>query len=255
VRLLGRPRWHGRTFHLVARRPVLLREIKVVVEDLLHLEGVEWAGGDGLEEPTSLEQLVLEQFRDYWAYLRGGLVFDGRSTRRALPDWPPPAFDRALASRLLDFAVADGWGRGAERARPAACAEPSDCAPYLEEFLPARARHSPLAQALSPGLVFAFDVQGPGGGRWSCRRQGGGLEVRRGLSAAAAVTYRTDAATFAALVRGRETPQEAFFAGRVELGGDMEAGLKLAALFSRFLAEVPYEPARRMEVPLGPVRA
>jgi predicted lipid carrier protein YhbT len=67
--------------------------------------------------------------------------------------------------------------------------------------------------------------------------------VRRGLDPAAVVTYRTDAATFAALVQTRETPQDAFFAGRIDIAGDMETGLKLAALFSRFLTEVPYGSA------------
>ena len=49
--------------------------------------------------------------------------------------------------------------------------------------------------------------------------------------------YRTDPATFADVVRGRQSPQEAFFARRIEIEGDVEKALKLAVLFDHFLAE------------------
>jgi hypothetical protein len=255
VQLLHRPRWHGRTFHLAAWQPVCLREIKAAVEDLLHLEGVEWGGAERLDEPTSLEQLVLGQFRDYWAYLHSNLVFDCRNTRAALPDLPPPRFDRNLVARLLEFARADQWGRGPVRAKPAAYPAPPLplCTRYMEEFLPTQVGRSAVARALSLDLAFAFDIRGAGGGQWSCRWEGGELvEVRRGLAADAAVTYRTDAATFASLVEGRQTPQNAFFAGHVEIAGDMETGLKLAAVFEQFLAEVPYQPSEYTEVAHAP---
>jgi thioester reductase-like protein len=243
--LLRRPRWHGKTFHLVAREAVRLREIKAFVEELLGLEGIRWAGPDGIPDPTPLEERVLEQFKDYWSYLHSDLRFDCRNTRRALPDLPPPAFDRALVGRLLAFAREDRWGRGpAGGPGPAGPAGESACGHYLERVLPEKARRFPLARALPAGLVFGFDLRGPGGGVWSCRWAGGGrLEVWRGPDAGAAAVYRTDVATFGGLIRGRLAPQKAFFDGLIEIGGDVEKGLKLAALIERFLAEVPGRPA------------
>jgi nucleoside-diphosphate-sugar epimerase/predicted lipid carrier protein YhbT len=236
VELFRRPEWHGRTFHLVARQPVRLEEIKAIVQDLLPLEGIQWAGPAGLTDPTPLEQLILEQFHDYWSYLHSDLVFDSRNTRRALPDLPSPPFDRDLVARLLRFAQADGWGRGRAGRQPAAT---PDCAHYLEHVLPEQVRRSPLARALPRNLRFALDIQGPGGGQWCCCPGDGVLEVRRGLEGGVAVTYRTDAATFDGLVRGRETAQNAFFDRRIEIEGDMEKALKLAPLIERFLAELP----------------
>jgi nucleoside-diphosphate-sugar epimerase len=255
VELLRRPGWHGRTFHLVAREPVRLREIKAIVEDLLHLEGIQWAGpaGAGLVDPTPLEQRVVEQFQDYWSYLHGDLVFDCRNTRAALPDLPPPVFDRDLVARLLRFARDDKWGRRRTRAQlargPASPREP-DCARYMERFLPEQVQRSTLARVFPAGLCFALDIRGPGGGQWSCRRDPGGrIEVRRGPEAGAAVTYRTDPASFGALVRGRQTVQSAFFEGRIEIEGDMETALKLAALIEQFLAESPYPSPQSPEAP------
>jgi thioester reductase-like protein len=252
VRLLRRPRWHGRTFHLVARRPARLRDIKAFIEDLLHLEGLRWAGPEGLKDPTALEERILEQFHDYWVYLRGDQVFDRSNTRRALPDLPPPCFDRALAGRLLEFALADQWGRGKGQPRPVVA---DACADFLERFLPERARQSALARAVGLDLTFALDLGGPGGGQWSCRWQHGELvEVRRGLDSGAAVTFRADAATFEDLIYGRQAPQHAFFEGRVDITGDVELGLKLANLFTQFLAEVSYQPPRRTAAAPATVR-
>lgn len=235
VQLLRRPHCHGKTFHLVAGQPVLLREIKAIVEELLHLEGIRWAGPGGIPDPTPLERLVLEQFEDYWSYLHRNLRFDCTNTRRALPDLPPPVIDRALVDRLLRFAREDRWGREPIRRKPV-----PDCGHYLEQVLPEQARHSPLARALPHDLHFALDVRGPGGGQWTCRPAvGGGLSVSRGRDPDAAVVYRTDAATFDDLVRGRRPAQQAFFDGRIDIEGDLEKGLKLAAVIEQFLTDAP----------------
>jgi thioester reductase-like protein len=245
VRLLERPHWHGRTFHLAGRQDVRLDEIKQMIEELVGLEGVTWAGLEGFDDPSPLERLVLEQFENYWAYLRGRLTFDCRNTRRALPDLPPPAFDRALLQRLLRFAVADQWGRGR---RPEPVPQESPHTHYLEQFLPERAQHFLLTHQLPIDLHFALDIRGPGGGRWTYRLAGGVVvEQKHGPDTGAAVVYRTDAATFARLVRGRQTLQEAFFEGRIEIDGDLERALKLAFLFQQFLAEYPYPSFSREE--------
>ena len=67
--------------------------------------------------------------------------------------------------------------------------------------------------------------------------------MRRGAADGAAVVYRTDAPTFAAVVRGRTTPREAFFSRRIGVEGDIEKALKLAVLFEHFVTENPYQPA------------
>lgn len=243
VELVSRPEWHGRTYHLVGPEAVPLGEVKAIVEDLLHLEGVRFVGPDGIPDPTPLEQRVLEQFKDYWSYLHSDLKFDCTNLRRALPDLPPPCFDRILVGRLLAFAQEDRWGRGQARDDRPARGEESGCADYLERVLPAQARDLPLMRALPAGLVLVFDVRGPGGGTWTCRWSSeDGMEVNRGLAAAAAVVYRIEAATFDRLIRGRETVQTAFFEGRIEIAGDMEKALKLGFLIEQVLAAVPYAP-------------
>jgi nucleoside-diphosphate-sugar epimerase len=239
VALLHLPAWHGHTFHLVAREGVRLREVKAIIAELLPLEGIEWAGTEGVTEPTPLEQRILEQFRDYWRYLQSDLVFDCQNTRQALPNLPPPRFERELAARLLNFARTDQWGRGRP---PAGCPDVRpgyDCAFFLENVVAEEVQRSMLARVLPGDLSFAVDIRGAGGGQWSFRRgRSRPVEVQRGADPGAAVTYRTDAATFADLVRGRHTAQQAFFDGRIEMAGNMEKALTLAVLIEQFLLEL-----------------
>jgi hypothetical protein len=244
----------------VAPEPVRSGVIKEAAEKVLGLEGVRWAGPEGLVDPTPLERLFLDNLRDYWPYFQGDPVFDCGKSGPALAELPPPRVDKALLSRLIAFAVADQWGHGTEQTRAtAAVGAPAkvDCAHYIEEFFAAHAPRSPLARAAGLDLTIALDIRGPGGGHWSCRWTRGELAgVQRGLDARAEVTYRTDTATFAAVVGGRQSPQDAFFARRIEIAGDVEKALKLTVLFGQFLKEAPYPPFLRTEtlnaIPLCP---
>ncbi len=109
---------------------------------------------------------------------------------------------------------------------------------YFEHTFPRQAQASGLARAVGLDILIAFDISGPDGGQWSCRWEHGELlDVRRGIAADAAVVYRTDVATFAAIIDRRQSPQHAFFAQRISIEGDLETALKLVVLFDQFLRE------------------
>jgi thioester reductase-like protein len=244
VRIVNRPRRHGKTYHLVAREPVRAADIKDVAAELLDLDGVSWAGAGPLEAPTALEELFLDHIREYWPYFRADPEFDSRNTLTALPYSPPPRLDRALLTRLIQFGIADRWGSARRSRRRRGGVEVAD---YLERFFPEKAPKSTLA-ALPLNTTIALDIRGACGGRWSCEwRDGDLLPVSRGLRSDAELTYRMDGNTFAAVVAGRLAPQEAFFARQIEVGGDLEKALKLAVLFGQFVQEFPYRPLLQRE--------
>lgn len=243
VTILDRPAHHGQTFHLVAPVPVRAKEIKRVAEDLLGIDGVAWAGPGPLSEPTALEELFRDGLQEYWPYFQGDPAFDCRNTRTALPDLPAPQVDAAMLSRLIRFAAADRWGRAERRERRGRAS--LDCAYYLERFFPEAAPRSRLAR-LPLDAIIALDIAG--GGQWSCEWQAGQLvEVRRGSRGDVEATYRLDTATFDDVVRGKQSPQEAFFARRIEVRGNLEKALKLAVLFGHFVQEFPYSSSSRWE--------
>jgi hypothetical protein len=73
---------------------------------VLNLQGVEFAGSEGVEHPSRLEQLFLEGIQEYRPYLGGNPVFAYVNTSAALSDLPPPPVDRPSLKRLIRFAVA-----------------------------------------------------------------------------------------------------------------------------------------------------
>jgi nucleoside-diphosphate-sugar epimerase len=242
TRIVGRKEWHGGTYHLVARKPVLARRIKEVAERLLGISGMSWAGPGGATDPTDLERLFEKHLHDYWPYRHGDPAFSDTNTREALPDLSVPEIDRPMLERLITFARKERWGRPRNRRRLRR--SEMDCSHYVEEFFPEAARRSGLAE-VPLDVVVGLDVLGPGGGRWSFSWLGGELQsVQRGLAGDAAVVYRLDRATFSAIVQGRLALQDAFFARQIEILGHLEKGLKLAALFARFAEECPYGPSR-----------
>jgi nucleoside-diphosphate-sugar epimerase len=254
VELLGKPQWHGRTFHLVAKSPITTRLVRDIGAEVMNLAGVEFAGSGGVEHPSRLEQLFLDGIQEYWPYFKGNPGFVSVNTRAALPELPSPTIDRSLLARLIRFAVANRWGRTpigdavADRPKasfPSSAVDVSRrspiqpcCAEYIEQIFPKQACQSRLAHEAGLDLIVSIDLQGPGGGQWSCKwTQGELIYARRGLEDGAAVIYHSDPVTFQEIVSGSLTPQEAFFDQRVEMSGDLETGLKLAVLFGQFLAE------------------
>jgi len=251
VELLAKPEWHGRTFHLVSRSPIPTRLVRDVGAEVLNIPGVEFAGAQGVENPSRLEQMFLDGIQEYWPYLAGTPEFTCENTKSALPDLPPQPVDRPMLGRLIRFAVANNWGRAARqtdglRPRPFC---PFDCADYIEKVFPRQARRSRLARDAGLDLTVSIDLQGEGGGQWSCQwRHGEFISAKKGLAGGAKVIYQTDTATFHSVVSGMQTPQDAFFEQRIAITGDLEIGLKLAVLFGQFLSENPVAKRHHMEV-------
>jgi thioester reductase-like protein len=235
TRIVGRPAFHGRTFHLTSARPTPVSAIKDVATEELGLDGVQLTRT--VPDPSQLERMFLAGLRDYWSYLGGDPVFDRRNVRDALPDLPPPRVDHECLRRLVRFAVADGWG-GRRRRPDRSCV--LDCGDYIERFFPEALGRSPIAR-IAIETTLSFDIRGAGGGRWVCRLGGGRvLRVARHSTERADVEYRMAVPTFAALVSGRESPQAAFVGRRIEIAGSVEKGLKLAVLFGQFVRAFPY---------------
>jgi thioester reductase-like protein len=231
VRLVDRPAWHGRTFHLVSRLPVSVHGIKRAADERLGTSRLRLRRPG---EQGGVEEVFVRLVREYAPYLDGDPEFDCRNTLAALPDLPAPAMDQPMLARLIRFALADDWGRRIVEEPPLV-----DAAEYIERFLPEAARRS-VMRDLPLDVAVGLDVAGAG--RWLCRWADGELiEVRCGSCRGADVVFRTDHPTFGAVVRNSLSPQDAFLTRRLHLDGDVERGLKLAVLFAELVREFPFD--------------
>ena len=93
----------------------------------------------------------------------------------------------------------------------------------------------------------SIEIEGETNCRWVLEvKEGTLLSVSRN-GAAAECSYVTDGATFERIVRGLYPPEEAFFEGRIDIRGNMEKGLRVAAVLSSFCTTYPYEEKRDPE--------
>jgi thioester reductase-like protein len=107
---------HGRTYHLTPPQPVTARELDEAMASYLRYYGTSFAGPDGLvgAELSELEEAFYSQIENYQSYWAREPEFDCRNTLAAVPHLPCPRIDRACLHRLLEFAIADKWGRRRE---------------------------------------------------------------------------------------------------------------------------------------------
>jgi nucleoside-diphosphate-sugar epimerase len=238
VQILKRDRTLGLTFHLTSPASVPGRLVKEVAAEVLGIDGVHVAGPGEPSVPGSLEDAFREYLQEYWPYVGGEPEFDSSNTQAALPDHPCPRIDREMLARMIRFGMRDRWGWG-RRGKPRAVGR-FNCREYVERFFPAAAASSTLSK-VPIDLTLGVVIDGAGGGNWTVRlRPEQVAEVQRELPADPSIVYRMDTATLEAIVRGRQSPQAAFFERRIEIRGDVEKALKLAVLFEQFVRENPY---------------
>lgn len=117
---------------------------------------------------------------------------------------------------------------------------PASTSDYFEGFL-SRHCNRPLLEGFD-ALDAAFCIHlRDDDAFWNLRLEAGRIvAIERGETSAGAVRYEVDTEAFWAIVRGRLSPQAAFFARRTEIAGDLFLGLKLAKVLGLFFARCPF---------------
>jgi putative sterol carrier protein len=79
--------------------------------------------------------------------------------------------------------------------------------------------------------IVLFDLSGEGGEQWTVTIANGQLSVAEGTEATPTVTLKLAAADLTALLNGDLSPMAAFMQGRLKVGGDVSAAMRLQTLF------------------------
>jgi hypothetical protein len=105
------PRRHDRTYHLTPTHPLTARELEAMLAHYFQYYGPRFVGSENLGPLNDLEHFFysfVNHYQPYWAHEPS---FDCSNTIKALPNLPCPRLDRACLTRMLDFAIQDGWGK------------------------------------------------------------------------------------------------------------------------------------------------
>jgi thioester reductase-like protein len=117
--ILKRPELHGQTYHLTPLQPVSAREIEAAIIRSFNIYGPVFAGPDALHDGriNDVEKMFYEFVENYQPYWNEEPQFDCGHTRAAAAQLPCPPVDSACLARLIDFGVADQWGKRRNRKR------------------------------------------------------------------------------------------------------------------------------------------
>ncbi len=236
VALAETHRHESGTYHLTPVEPTRNDEAMEAVRRIWNGTTITFDRSVVAEEKNKWERLFYENLGALGPYWRHDVRFDNSSLRAAFPDDPCPRMDVAAIERLVTFAEANNWG-GLKAARPG---PGFPCDWYLRQFLVERAPRSALRRISSLTLTVRLQLAGSGGGNWTCCFKDGELQsVTSDAAIPADVTFVGDSVTFGDIVSGRTSAQQAFFDRRFDVSGDVEMGLKMAAIFGEFINEFP----------------
>jgi predicted lipid carrier protein YhbT len=148
--------------------------------------------------------------------------------------------DQAYFERLLVYARSVNWGEQSQAPAPSAKVPPFVDA-YFREFLTAKMHQQLLPDLRRLTASFGVCLKEAPGEHWSVSIVRGALEsvTRNGIEAQC--SFLVDAPVFSEIVAGRLSPKQAFFSRRIEIGGDIETGLKLATVLAAFFRQFPFE--------------
>jgi hypothetical protein len=148
-----------------------------------------------------------------------------------------PTLDTPFFRRLLAYAKGVNWGRDrtVERTEPVA--------EYFDGFLAAKlGQHLlPDVRRLTARIAVAFHGTDA---HWSLHVEDGTLQAVSNNGMTTDCRYLLDVPTFLEIVGGRLNPQQAFFARRVEITGNVETGLRVAAVLGQFFRKHPFESGK-----------
>lgn len=219
--ILGRPEFHGTTYHVTSPCPPLILEMasvmQEVVEDLSPL-------GDPDSSWNLDGEWFAKTFRDqlgiYGAYWRDDPQFDVTNTLRAAPHLPCPTLDREMMSLLARFAIEANFGR----VRRAKHKPEFDVHSHMRRLLHAQGdlrSHGEMPNGDSRIAHLGIQVDGPGGGQWELLLRDGRLvAVDDGVSSRSTAVFHVHSATFRSLVCGELSVSQAVQAGQVRIEGN-----------------------------------
>ena len=185
-RLFDEPRAVGKTFHLGPSDPITMKDAIDYASKYYGLTGIEFRGtGQRPEEPLSeMERRLWSAISIYGSYDFMDPRFDTTNLLELAGDIACPKMDYEMASRLMDYAEEDRWGK---RKRPALLPAPFSLEQELEKITSKSATDE---EPTSIGL----DILGVGGGQWTVSIVGDNLVgFRKGLSSTLSGTVSVNA--------------------------------------------------------------
>jgi nucleoside-diphosphate-sugar epimerase len=209
------------TYHITHPDPITMGELRGIFAELFNVDLRLVSDEEfGSERGTTVERLCHHAIAPYRPYmLNQEPRFDRRATIAVLSgrSSEPSRLDTGYFRRLLNYGRQANWGQEAVAA-PLDNPATEQVREYFEVFLAERTNQNLLPDLKRLSARFSISITDQPGSCW----------------------FAVDGATFLEIAAGRLPPQRAFFTGRIRITGDIELGLKVATVLSKFFSEYPF---------------
>ena len=229
------------TYHITHPSPLSMADLRRTFVELFDVRAALVSEAEfAARRASRAERVCHRAIRSYRPYVtRPEAEFDRTHTDAILAGTGviAPALDTAFFRRLLAYAKGVNWGRDIAVDRTEPVAE------YFDSFLAAKlGQHLlPDVRRLSARIAVAF----PGTeAHWSLHVEEGVLRTISDNGMQTDCRYLLDVPTFLEIVGGRLNPQQAFFSRRVEISGNVETGLRVAAVLGQLFRKHPFQRAK-----------
>jgi nucleoside-diphosphate-sugar epimerase len=223
ARVILKPEYHGRTYHLTPRHPVTSRLLRDVLEESIGFYGARLAGASYQPDPKNEpEQIFIEHIRVYNSYWRMDPEFDRQNTEEVSADIPCPVVDRRLLNRLSRIVIDQGFPTPPKKRKPEV---EFDAHTWLQPWLDAVPKE-PMGQTVRVGL----NVLGSGGGHWQVLLSDHQVvSVLPGLPADSAPSCQLDIRTLQRLAASELSWRKAWQSGLVTISAATPSQPSLAS--------------------------
>ncbi|CAN5456337.1 SDR family oxidoreductase [soil metagenome] len=234
------------TYHITHPNPITMGELGTIFNQLFNIT-IRFVRPNDFDasKATPLERMCSRIMAPYRRYMLNPEPSFDRTATLAATDKSfatPPTLDAAYFQRLLDYGRQANWGRGhliatdgdssAEQVRE-----------YFKSFLVDRMHENLLPDLNHLTAQFSIAMTDHPQLTWSLDVQNGVLcSIDQG-STIAACSFKLTTNTFLEIATVRVSPKQAFFKGRIKITGNIELGLKVATVLSKFFSAYPFHVA------------
>jgi thioester reductase-like protein/predicted lipid carrier protein YhbT len=234
------------TYHITNPNPISLARLREIFVELFDIPLTRFVDEDDFthQKASRYELMYKKTSSLYTPYLCDEPVFDRTCADKVISgsEFEIPELNVEFFRTLLNYARQEKWGQDrSQTAEQPAGRYTKVVEDYFDRFLADKMHKQLLPDLKNLNANCRISVSEIPSKSWFLEIENGRLENISLNGFKSQCSYLTDSNTFERIVKGKLSPQQAFFRKKIDIKGNIETGLKLATVLAAFFRKYPYE--------------